>query len=104
MTRDVSPVTRMLIRLNVIMRRFKERAGYPIMFVVDRMGKREDAVVLIVDILYEERERAEEVVKSIFDFLGSYNIKVVDYRLDTFVVPYKEVWRLVAMVSVNHSQ
>jgi len=103
-TRDVNPVTRMLIRLNVIMRRFKEKDGYPIMFVVDRMGKREDAVVLIVDILYEERERAEEVVKKIFDLLSSYNVKVLDHRLETIIVPYKEVWRLVAMVSVNHSK
>ncbi len=48
--RDISPVTRMLIRLNAIMRNFKKKGEYPMLFVVDRV--RRDVVVLIVDILY----------------------------------------------------
>jgi hypothetical protein len=92
----------MLIRLNMLMRRFKERGGYPIMYVADRMGDRHDAVVLIVDILYEERERVEAVVKEVLDLLGAHNIKVLDHKLDSFMVPFREVWRFVAMVAVNH--
>jgi hypothetical protein len=94
----------MLIRLNMVMRSFKKKGDYPMFYVVDRMGDRRDVVVLIVDILYEERERAEEAVKEILDHLGSYNIKVVDYKLVSYIVPYKEVWRLVAMVAVDPSQ
>jgi len=43
-------VTRMLIKLNTIMRNFKKKGEYPMLFVVDRVGR--DVVVLIVDILY----------------------------------------------------
>ena len=103
MSRDVSPVTRMLIRLNMIMRNFRERGKYPMLYVVDR-ANRHDVVVLIVDIFYEERERAEGVAKEILDLLGSYNIKVVDHRLDTIMVPFRETWRFVAKVAVDSPQ
>jgi hypothetical protein len=93
----------MLIRLNAVMRNFKGRNDYPMLFVVDRMGSRRDVVVLIVDILYEDRERAEGVAKEILSLLGTYNIKVVGYRLDTIMVPFKEVWRFVALVAVDHA-
>ena len=103
MSRDVSPVTRMLIRLNMIMRNFRERGKYPMLYVVDR-ANRHGVVVLIVDIFYEDRESAEGVAKEILDLLGSHNVKVVDHRLDTIVVPHKEVWRFVAMVAVDSPQ
>jgi len=99
-----NPVTRMLIRLNSIMRSLRERAKYPILYVVDRMGDSHDAVVIIVDIFYEDRESAEGVAKEILDLLGSHNVKVVDHRLDTIVVPHKEVWRFVAKVAVDSPQ
>ena len=104
MPRDVSPVTRMLIRLNAVMRNFKGRGEYPMLFVVDRVGDRRDVVVLIVDIFYEDRERAEGVAEEILGHLGTYNIKVVDYRLDTIMVPFKEAWRFIVLVAVDHSQ
>jgi hypothetical protein len=99
--REVSPVTRMLIRLNVIMRKFKEKGDYPMLYVVDRAGNRSDAVVLIVDILCEDRGQAEEFVKAILEHLSSHNIKVFKYGLDSYLVPWREVWRLVAVVAVN---
>ncbi len=102
MGHDINPVTRALIRLNMIMRNFKEKGGYPMLYVIDRMGDRRDAVVLIVDIFYEEREHAEDLVKRILDHLGSYNIKVVDYKVASYIVPHKEVWRFVAMVAINN--
>jgi len=100
--RDISPVTRMLIRLNAIMRNFKKKGEYPMLFVVDRVGR--DVVVLIVDILCEEREQAEELVKKILDLLDAHNVWVLDYKLTSYIVPFKEVWRFVAMVAINHSQ
>ncbi len=48
--RDISPVTRMLISPNAIMRSFKKKGEYPMLFVVDRVGR--GVMVLIVDILY----------------------------------------------------
>jgi hypothetical protein len=102
--RNVSQVTRMLIRLSIIMRNFRERTGYHILYVADRISNRQDVVVLIVDIIYEERERAEEVVRAILDHLASHNIKVVDYKLASVMMSFKETWRFVAMVAVDHSQ
>lgn len=106
MGRDVNPVTRMLIRLNMIMRRFKEKGDYPMLFVVDRVGNRSDVVVLIVDIFAWEREHAEAAVKQILDHLSAYNIKVVDYTISSYLVSewnaYREVWRFAAMVAVDH--
>jgi len=99
--REVNPVTRMLIRLNVIMRNFKERGNYPMLYVVDRAGDRSDAVVLIVDILYEDRGQAEEFANAILEHLSSHNIKVLKHGLDSYLVPWREVWRFVAMVAVN---
>ena len=101
MGREVNPVTRMMIRLNMIMRNFKKRGNYPILYVVDRMGNRSDAVVLIVDIFYEDRGQAEEVAKKVIEHLHSYNVKVLDYILGSYMVPFKEVWRLVAKVAVD---
>lgn len=108
MGRDVNPVTRMLIRLNIIMRRFREKGEYPMLFVVDRVGNRSDVVVLIVDIFTWERERVEAAVKQILDHLSTYNIKVVDYKMTPYVTLYgdafREVWRVAAMVAVDNSQ
>ncbi len=101
MGRVVNPVTRMLIRLSAIMRALKEKDEYPMLYVVDRMVGRDDAVILIVDIFSENREGAEEYVKKILDYLGSHNIKVLKYELGSYLVPYREVWRLVAMVAVD---
>jgi hypothetical protein len=102
--RDVNPVTRMLLRLNMIMRRFREKFNHPMLFVVDRIGNRRDAVVLIVDIFDEERERAEAVANDILNLLDSYGIKVFDHKLESFMVPFKDVWRFVAVVAVDNSQ
>jgi len=106
--RDVNPMTRMLIRLNMIMRRLREKGDYPVLFVVDRLGNRSDAVVLIVDILTWEREHVEAAVKQILDHLSTYNIKVVDYKITTYLVSngdaFREVWRFVAMVAVDNLQ
>ena len=104
MGREVSQVTRMLIKLNTIMRSFRERSNYPMLYVVDRVSGRHDVVVLIVDVVHQEREKAEEVVKRILEHLDSHNIKVVNYTLDSYLVPFREVWRFVAMVSVNDSR
>jgi hypothetical protein len=87
----------------MIMRRFRESNNH-ILYVADRLGNRHDVVVLIVDILDGEKERAEEVVKRILNHLDSYNIKVVDYKLDSYLVPWREVWRFVAVVAVDNSQ
>ncbi|GEM_PF-4781305 len=92
----------MLIRLNTIMRNFKKKGKYPMLFVVDRVER--DVVVLIVDILYEEREQAEELVKKISDLLDAHNVRMLDYKLASYIVPFKEMWRFVATVAVNHSQ
>ncbi len=100
MGRVVNPVTRMLIRVSAIMRALKERGEFPMLYVVDRVG-RDDVVVLIVDIFSEDRERAEQHVKKILDYLSSHNIKVLKYELGSYLVPYREVWRLVAMVAVD---
>jgi hypothetical protein len=86
------------------MRNFKGRGGHNILFVVDRMGDRRDVAMLIVDIFYKDRERVEGVVKEILDHLGTHNIKVVDYKLDSYLVPWQEVWRFVAVVAVDNSQ
>jgi hypothetical protein len=91
----------MLIRLSSIMRVLKEKGKYPMLYVVDRVSNRNDVVVLIVDILSEDRGRAEEYVKKLLDDLGSYNIKVLSYELGSYLVPYREVWRFVAMVAVE---
>jgi hypothetical protein len=91
----------MLIRLNMLMRKFKEKGDLPMLFVADRMGNRSDVVVLIVDILSDDKEYAEAAVKQILDYLSSHNIKVVGYELATYLVPHREVWRFVAMVAVN---
>jgi hypothetical protein len=99
--RRVNPVTRMLIRLNGIMRGLKERSEVHMLYVVDRMAGREDAVILIVDIFSENREEAEEYAKKILDYLGSHNIKVLNYVLRSYWVPFREVWRLAAMVAVD---
>ena len=99
--RSVGQVTRMLIRLHSIMRAFKAKHGYPILYVVDRIANREDVVVLIVDIFYEDRGQAEEVAKKVIEHLHSYNVKVLDYILESYMVPFKEVWRLVAKVAVD---
>jgi len=99
--RSLSQVTRMLIRLHSIMRVFREKYGYPILFVVDRITNREDAVVLIVDIFYDDRSQAEEVVKKVLEHLRSYGVKVLDYILGSYMVPFKEVWRMVAEVAVD---
>ncbi len=96
-----NPVTRMLVRLNHIMKNFKAKNEYPILFVVDRMGNRNDVVVLIVDVLHEDRKYAEEVFKKVVDHLSSHNIKVVGYTVDSYMVPFKEVWRFAAMVAVD---
>jgi hypothetical protein len=95
-------VTRMLIRLNSIMRVLKEKGEYPMLYVVDRVSNRNDVVVLIVDIFNEDRGRAEEFVKKLLDYLSSHNIKVLGYELESYLVPFREVWRFVAMVSVEH--
>jgi len=102
--REVNPVTRMLIRLNMIMRNFKERGKYPMLYVVDRADNRGHAVVLIVDIFYEDRAKAEELVKVILEHLSSHGIKVLKYGLDSYFVPWREVWRLVAVVAVDNLQ
>jgi ABC-type antimicrobial peptide transport system permease subunit len=99
--REVNPVTRMLIRLNSIMRVLKEKGQYPMLYVVDRISNRDDAVVLIVDVFSEDREQAEEFVKKILDHLSTYNIKVLGYELASYLAPFKEVWRFVAMVAVE---
>jgi hypothetical protein len=52
----------------------------------------------------EEREQAEKLVKKISDLLDAHNVRVLDYKLTSYIVPFKEVWRFVAMVAVNHSQ
>lgn len=105
MGRDVNPVTRMLIRLNMVMRRFREKGEYPMLFVVDRVGDRSDVVVLIVDIFCEDREHVGEAVKQILDHLSAYNIKVLDHKVASYMALYgeafREVWRFVAMVAVN---
>ncbi len=101
MGRVVNPVTRMLIRVSAIMRTLKERGEFPMLYVVDRVAGRDDVVVLIVDIFSEDRERAEQHVNKILDYLGSHNIKVLKYELGSYLVPYREVWRLVAMVAVD---
>jgi hypothetical protein len=102
--REVNPVTRMLLRLNMVMRSFKEKNDYPILYVVDRLGDRRDAVILIVDVLYDDRERAEELVKKMLEHLGSHKINVLNHTMASYIVPGKEVWRFVAMVSVDVSQ
>jgi hypothetical protein len=98
----------MLIRLNMIMRRFREKGDYPMLFVVDRVGNRSDVVVLIVDIFTWEREHVEAAVKQILDHLSAYNIKVVDYKMTSYVVfsgdAFREVWRFAAMVAVDNLQ
>jgi NADPH-dependent 2,4-dienoyl-CoA reductase/sulfur reductase-like enzyme len=94
----------MLRRINVIMRKFKESGNYPMLYVVDRVANRSDAVVLIVDIFYEDRGQAEEFVKAILELLSSHNIKVLKYGLDSYYVPWREVWRFVAVVAVDNSQ
>jgi proteasome assembly chaperone (PAC2) family protein len=99
--RSPSRVTRMLIRLNSIMRAFKAKHNYPMLFVVDRIVNREDVVVLIVDIFYDDKNQAEEVAKKVIEHLHSYNVKVLDYTLGSYMVPFKEVWRLVAKVAVD---
>jgi hypothetical protein len=91
----------MLIRLNAIMRNFKEKETFPMLYVVDRISNRGDAVVLIVDILHDDKEYVEAAVKQILDYLSSHNIKVLGYELASYLVPFREVWRLVAVVAVN---
>jgi hypothetical protein len=83
------------------MRVFRDKHGYPILFVVDRIANREDAVVLIVDILYEDKSQAEEVAKKVLEHLRSYDVKVLDYTLGSYMMPFKEVWRMVAKVAVD---
>jgi hypothetical protein len=83
------------------MKYFRERGDYPIFYVVDRVANRDDVVVLIVDILSDDKNYVKELVSQIFDNLSSHNIKVLDYRLGSYIVPHREVWRLVAMVAVN---
>jgi hypothetical protein len=83
------------------MRGLKERNEVRMLYVVDRMAGREDAVLLIVDIFSENREGAEEYVKKILDYLGSHNIKVLNYVLRSYLVPFREVWRLVAVIAVD---
>jgi hypothetical protein len=98
----------MLIRLNMIMRRLREKGEYPMLFVVDRVGNRSDVVVLIVDIFSGERGHVEAAVKQILDHLGAYNIKVVDYKMAPYVMSegdaFREVWRIAAMVAVDNLQ
>lgn len=52
----------------------------------------------------EEREQAEELVKKILDLLDAHSIRMLDYKLTSYIVPFKEVRRFVDMVTVNHSQ
>jgi len=99
--RSPGRVTRMLIRINAIMRSFKAKGNYPILYVVDRIPNREDVVILIVDIFYEDRRQAEELVKKVVEHLHSHNVKVLDYILDSYLMPFKEVWRFVAKVAVD---
>ena len=102
--REVNPVTRMLLRLNMVMRSFKDKGDYPMLYVIDRIGDRRDVVVLIVDILYDDMEKAEELVKKLLEHLDSYNINVINHTMASYIIPNKEVWRFVAMVSVNLNQ
>jgi hypothetical protein len=83
------------------MRVFRDKHDYKILFVVDRFIDREDAVVLIVDIFHDDKREAEEVAKEVIEHLRSYNVKVLDYVLGSYMVPYKEVWRMVAKVAVD---
>jgi len=41
------------------------------------------------------------VAKKVIEHLHSYNVKVLDYILGSYMVPFKEVWRLVAKVAVD---
>jgi hypothetical protein len=86
------------------MRSYKEKTQVPILYVADRVDKREDVVVLIVDILIDDKKQAEAVAKEVVNYLSSRNIKITDYKLGTIMIPFKEVWRLVAMVAVDNSQ
>jgi hypothetical protein len=98
---NASPVTRMLIRLNMVMRQFKNKGECLILYVIDRVPNRNDVVVLIVDIFAQHEEHAGKLAKKVLDHLGSYSIKVVDHRMKPYLMPDREVWRLVAMVAVE---
>ncbi len=39
----------------------------------------------------EEREQAEELVKKILDLLDAHNVRMLDYKLTSYIVPFKEV-------------
>jgi hypothetical protein len=36
----------------------------------------------------EEREQAEKLVKKISDLLDAHNVRVLDYKLTSYIVPY----------------
>ena len=98
---NANPATRMLIRLNMVMRQFKNKGECLILYVADRVPNRDDVVVLIVDIFAEHKEHARELAKKVLDHLGAYSIKVVDHKMKPYLMPEREVWRLVAMVAVE---
>jgi len=98
---NANPATRMLIRLNMVMRQFKNKGECFILYVADRVPNRDDVVVLIVDIFAEDKGHARELAKKVLDHIGAYNIKVVEYKMRSYLLPDMTVWRLVAMVAVE---